>query len=744
MVPHPLRGSSWSFNAATGSLTSTPVSETLRVLGESELTIDLASPRVRLDPGEILIRRGEADDTVYVLVSGCLSVSRSVSADRNLIAIIDAPGAVIGEMVALGGGVRSVTVTATEPSELVAFTSREFQSMLEDHPELATELAELSLRRAEEAELAAILSKRYGIEDDEALRSTCHTVAWRRLEQGEVLFKEGDASDAVYIVVRGRLMAGRREGDHEVRIGDAGRGEVVGELGVIGQAPRSATLTALRDTVIARLDASEFHALVSRQPVLMYQLLLRAVDRAEDQSRHSTPHTIVSVAISSRFDAESILKVVKHEMDRHGRSYRLWPERVDALLDTEGVFDSERGTIGDVRVSRLVNDFELETELLVVELGRRRGPWSRRALGIGDHLLVVTPADPTDAELHDLDDLLADAPPGLHRTVVIVRNPGSTPEGSAILRDRFSATDVLNVEAGSDADLARIARVAVGRGMTLVMGGGGGRGFAHLGVMRAMTELGIPIDVVGGTSIGGVMAAVVADAMTPDEAVEWAHTYFPRVLDYTIPFVSLVKAKRILRAGTETWKEREIEDLWRTCFMVSTNLTASRVHVHRRGNVATAIRATTAIPGVMPPVPMGDELLIDGGVLDNLPIDIGREVSPGGVLIASDVTPPGGPVASRDYGLFVSGWKALRARLRRKDHGFPGISSVLMRSMITASMRERQRQLTTGMADFYLELDIHGVSMLEFGDPLSVARRGYEAAMPVLTAWLEERPELAR
>jgi predicted acylesterase/phospholipase RssA len=172
---------------------------------------------------------------------------------------------------------------------------------------------------------------------------------------------------------------------------------------------------------------------------------------------------------------------------------------------------------------------------------------------------------------------------------------------------------------------------------------------------------------------------------------------------------------------------------------VSTNLTASRVHVHRRGNVATAIRATTAIPGVMPPVPMGDELLIDGGVLDNLPIDIGRAISPGGLVIASDVTPPGGPQASRDYGLFVSGWKALRARLRRRDHGYPGISTVLMRSMITASMRERRRQLTSGMADCYLELDVQGVSMLDFGDPRSVAQRGYETAMPALTAWLEER-----
>jgi predicted acylesterase/phospholipase RssA len=152
-----------------------------------------------------------------------------------------------------------------------------------------------------------------------------------------------------------------------------------------------------------------------------------------------------------------------------------------------------------------------------------------------------------------------------------------------------------------------------------------------------------------------------------------------------------------------------------------------------------AIRATTAIPGVMPPVPFEDQLLIDGGVLNNMPIDIAREMSPGGLVIASDVAPPAGPRARHDYGLSVSGWTALRSKLRKKSPGYPRISAVLMRSMITASMRERNRQLASGLADFYLELDVSGVSMLDFEDPISVSQRGYEAALPALSQWIEGR-----
>jgi predicted acylesterase/phospholipase RssA/CRP-like cAMP-binding protein len=712
----------------------------LEVLIDAAAAEGSSTSRLSLEPGQILMRRGDKTDTVFVLLEGSMTVSRTMSANRSLLAIVDEPGSVIGEMAHFGGGARSVTVSARDRSELIAFTSAEFQRVLDSNQDLSRHLAELAVQRAEYAELASLLADHFGIDDDAALMSTCQSVQWIRLEQGTVLFREGDQSDAVFVVVRGRLTATRGFGDEETRIGEAGRGEFVGELGLIGQTPRSATLTAARDTVVARMDEKTFNQLVASQPRMMFELCLRAVARAEDVARSASPSTVLAIAVSRRFDAESVVKVIKHELDSHGLTYRLWPARVDALLDTPGIFNSARGEIGDVRVSRLVQDFELETDHLVLEIGTEPGPWSRRSLGIADRLLVITPDDPTDAEIEQLHRLLEDCRPGLQRTVVIMRPSRTTPPtGSARIRDLFSGTGVINVELGSDQDLTRVARVAVGRANALVFGGGGGRGFAHLGVVRAMRELGIPIDIVGGTSIGGVIAATVAEGFSPEDATEWARKSFLRVLDYTLPFVSLVKGKRIAREAEKTWGDREIEDLWLNYFCVSTNLTASSIHLHRRGSVVLAIRATTAIPGVMPPVPFEEQLLIDGGVLNNMPIDIARDMAPGGLVIASDVAPPAGPRARHDFGLSVSGWAALRSKIRKKSPRYPRISAVLMRSMITASMRERNRQVSSGLADFYLELDVSGVSMLDFEDPISTAQRGYDAALPALTRWLEER-----
>lgn len=710
----------------------------LQILTDAANASEEGRTRLVLEPGEVLIRKGDKTDTVYVLVEGSLTVARTATADRAILAVVDEPGAVVGEMAHFGGGVRSVTVSARTKSELIAFTSQRFQEVLDDNPDLSRLLAEAAVQRAEYAELASLLADHFGIDDSAVLMATCQAVQWHRLEPGEVLFREGDQSDSVYIVVRGRLGATRAEGQKEVRIGEAGRGEFVGELGLMGQTPRSATLTAVRDTVVARMDESAFHQLITAQPRMMFELCLRAVARAEDVARDSSPSTVLAIAVSQRFDAEALVKAIKHELDRHGSSYRLWPARVDALLDTPGIFDSARGEVGDVRVSRLVQDFELETDHLVFELGPTVGPWSRRALGMADRLLVICPDDPSDAEVRQLEGLLGDCRPGLERTVVIMRpSKTSPPTGSARIRDLFGGTGVINAELGSEDDLRRVARVAVGRANALVFGGGGGRGFAHLGVVRAMEELGIPIDIVGGTSIGGVIGATIAEGYSADEATEWARKSFMRVLDYTLPFVSLVKGKRIAREAENTWGDREIEDLWLTYFCVSTNLTASNIHLHRRGSVVLAIRATTAIPGVMPPVPFEDQLLIDGGVLNNMPIDIARDMAPGGLVIASDVAPPAGPRARHDFGLSVSGWAALRSKMRKKSPRYPRISAVLMRSMITASMRERNRQLSSGLADFYLELDVSGVSMLDFENPVTTADRGYEAAMPALSQWLE-------
>jgi predicted acylesterase/phospholipase RssA len=193
-----------------------------------------------------------------------------------------------------------------------------------------------------------------------------------------------------------------------------------------------------------------------------------------------------------------------------------------------------------------------------------------------------------------------------------------------------------------------------------------------------------------------------------------------------------------MKSIDHVWRGIDIEDLWRGFFCMSTNLTHSRAEIHRTGPVSTALRASVAIPGVIPPVPWGDDLLVDGGVLDNLPIVPMRETLPSGTVIAVDVAPPLGPRSKGDFGMSVSGWRALisKARLSR-GAVFPGIVAILLRSTIAGSSAQLDSKIP--QADLYLDLDLRGIPMLEFSMVRPVVEAGYDAALPRIAAWLEGR-----
>lgn len=696
---------------------------------------------VRLSAGGTLITEGDRDSTVYVLATGSLQISRLLDGVLTVLMTIDEPGAVVGEMVLLDGGRRNATVTALVDSDLIALTPEQYERLLIERSEAAQQAAVLATRRVEEGELAEVLANHFGLAGDETLQKVIGAVEWRRLSQGQTLFEEGDPANAVYFVVKGRLVASRLDPTNEgdVRLGEIGRGEVVGEAGVLRATPRSATVQALRDSVLAGLREDDFIELIEHRPRVMVEVALRALERAEDTVRPS-PGRVLAVAVADGLRRHDILRELHAALQPVGYVETVEPARAAALLDLTDVVNLAAGSLEEVRVSGLLHEAEIETDYLILDVGDERGWWSRHTLGMADRVLIFVPFAADETKGSRLLELLDGCPNGLQRVVVAVHTSSApAPVGSAALRDRFAADEILHVVEGSDADLARVARVAAGRANTLVLGGGGARGFAQIGVLRALVELGVPVDMVGGVSIGGILGAAMADGMAVDDLIEWAGRHFARSMDYTLPIVSLVKAARIARSAEETFGGRDIEDLRKTYFCVSTDLTVSRSYIHRRGSLSRAVRATSAIPGVMPPVPFGDHLLVDGGVLNNLPIDVARDLAPVGQVIAIDVAPPRGPGARKDYGLSVSGWEALRSNRGRGRRIYPAISVVLMRSMITASMQKRDAQVASALADCYLDLDMRGVSMLEFGDPAGVAQRGYEAAMPALEAWLADR-----
>ncbi len=212
------------------------------------------------------------------------------------------------------------------------------------------------------------------------------------------------------------------------------------------------------------------------------------------------------------------------------------------------------------------------------------------------------------------------------------------------------------------------------------------------------------------------------------------------MLDYTLPIASVMRGKRIndrIEADCLDW---DLTDLWLPFFSVATNITTSESVVHSCGNGALAIRATSAIPGVLPPVPVDGKLLIDGSVLNNLPIDVMRKLNPFGKLIAIDVSAPRGPSSKSDFGRHLSGWRLLLDRLipGRRAPRVPGIANLIMQSMVAGSSQAREEMLRANLADYYQNIHVRGVGMLEFDTVKPAVEIGYRESIGPLREWLEK------
>jgi predicted acylesterase/phospholipase RssA/CRP-like cAMP-binding protein len=689
----------------------------------------LDAPLRHLRPGELLMRQGDPGDEAFEVVSGTLEIVRGT--DRTPLDVVG-PGQTLGEVAMLAGCRRTATARALEPCVVRVVGRDDFERGMREGDDRWTALAETARARIDGYRLTAMVTELLGVAPDVAGEITAAS-EWRRVAAGETLFAEGDVSDAAYLVLSGRL-AVSTEGEH---IREVARGEILGEIGLIERAPRSASVVALRDSTLARFSADAFMALSVSHPTLMLQVSRTVLARLIRRETTGARARSVAVAVTAPIDGRACAAGIAAELARHGSTCHLWSERVDAELGLPGLVESGLAT-AQPALAEFLQDAETSHDYLLVETDRGISHWTRTALALADRVVVIASAVP-DADESERIRALLDAPPAasrIERWLVVVQRPDADrPLASRPLTDRFDVDRVAHVRNGSLADLARVARLVSGTATGLVLGGGGARGFAHLGAWRALHELGIDVDVVGGASIGAPLGLMMALQSTPDALERDVTRLFHGLLDYTVPVVSLLKGERIASNITMAVGDLDLRDTWLPFSCVSTNLTRSRVEVHDRGAAATAVRASVAIPGVLPPVPYHGDLLVDGGVLNNLPCDVVRATGTVGRLIAVDLSPPVGPTADDDFGLSVSGWRALRAQFGSTRARYPGIVATIMRAMVAGSARDRERMIADGTVDYHLDLDLRGVQLLDFERVAEISARGYTAALPRLRQW---------
>jgi predicted acylesterase/phospholipase RssA len=281
-------------------------------------------------------------------------------------------------------------------------------------------------------------------------------------------------------------------------------------------------------------------------------------------------------------------------------------------------------------------------------------------------------------------------------------------------------------------------RIISGRALGLVLAGGAARGFAHPGVYRAMQELGLPVDWIGGTSLGAIMAATLASPYGLDESMRIAREAFVKgkpFSDFTLPLVSLIGGRRMDRL-LRTHLDLMIEDLPTPFYCVSCHLDTGTMNVHERGYLPDALRASAAIPGIIPPAVVDGRLAVDGAVINNLPVDI-MQRKPVGTIVAVDLSAD--LVVAVDYPKVPSAWAILRGRYLpfARKYRVPALSTVLLKATELGTL-ERVRKLGAE-ADLLLRPPVRQFGMTEVKSFDRIVQAGYQHARQELEAWLERR-----
>jgi predicted acylesterase/phospholipase RssA len=243
---------------------------------------------------------------------------------------------------------------------------------------------------------------------------------------------------------------------------------------------------------------------------------------------------------------------------------------------------------------------------------------------------------------------------------------------------------------------------------------------------------------VGGASMGSIIGAYYAMDHNYDEMLELCKKLFIEInpfSEYTLPIVSLVRGKKLIRMGQIAYGDINVEDLWLNYFCVSSNLTTSKVKVHRRGKLWKAVRTSSSIPGVISPVLEDGEIYVDGGVINNLPGDIMRRQC--GVVIVVEVSPNLGITAKVDE--IPSPWKLLWRKIfpNKKKIKIPNIIDIMLSTVLTGSFIAANSVKQD--ADLSLTPPLDKIGFLDFKKMNKAAEVGYDYTKEVLKQYGEEK-----
>jgi len=722
---------------------------------DDSILVDLLedSEIISFEKGDILFRQGDPGGTMGIVITGLLTVAIQTAEGKEIQVAEIHPGAPVGEIQLLTGGTRTASVYAAEKTDLLQLTKAAFDRIDGRHADFIQEFTEIIRWRLRRNLLMSMLPGVFGALDAEMLNSIEDEVEWVFLKRNEMLFSQGDSDDSFFILISGRLIVVINDPkDGDKKTGEIRPGESVGEMAMIAGERRSESVFAVRESELVKIQKSAFERVIYRYPQVTFHIMKLLVHRFQKTiSASQTVSNVVNFAIlpaSPDLPLTDFADRLAGALSNFGNVLHLNSERLEKFWDMPGMSQVPAGTPKHIRLTSWLDEQETKYNFILYQTDRETSQWSIRCIQRADYVLIVGDAsqDPKpsgiEAELFGKGDLFARP----ESTLIILHPDGAAlPRGTKNWLIPRRVERHLHVRWDNQADYMRVARFLTGNAVGLVLGGGGARGLAHMGVIRALEEADMPIDMICGTSMGAIMAGIYAMGWDHATRMQKARASFVDVNpvgDYTFPTISIVKSSRLEYYLKLVLGETQIEDLWLNYFCVSSNLTTAELVIHDEGTLWQGIRASISLPGILKPVLRNGELLIDGGVINNLPADIMRDRCKGIVMMVN-VSPDSDLIMPENCQTIPSSWEYLWSRINpfKKTIDMPTIMDIMMRTTMLASINQATR--VKSEVDYYFRPPVDHFGLLNFKALEDIVEVGYQYAKREIEDWKMLREELS-
>ncbi|XP_035292255.1 patatin-like phospholipase domain-containing protein 7 isoform X1 [Anguilla anguilla] len=764
----------------------------------------------QVKPGAEVARQGDQDVSVQFVISGLLHVyQRMIDREEDTLLFLTHPGEMVGQLAVLTGEPLIFSVRALRECTFLSISKTHFYEIMRAEPGVVLNMAHTMVRRV-----------------SSFVRQIDFALDWMAVEAGRAVYRQGEKSDCTFIVLSGRLRSVimKDDGKKEL-IGEYGRGDLIGVVEALTHQNRATTVHAVRDSELAKLPEGALRSIKRKYPQVVTRLIhllgqkilgnLQQVNgplsarglglhtpssKWDSGNPASNLSTVAILPVSEEVPLTAFTLELQHALSAIGPTLLLTSDIIKQRLGAAAL-----DSVHEYRLSSWLGQQEDIHRIVLYQSDDSLTPWTQRCIRQADCIIIVGlgEQEPTVGELERM--LEGSAVRAQKQLVLLHREDGPPPSGTVEwlnmrswisrhlhlscprrvfskrslpkLREMYER--VFQKPPDRHSDFSRLARVLTGNAIALVLGGGGARGCSQVGVIKALSESGIPVDLIGGTSIGSLMGALYAEDRSCSRmrvrAREWAMemtSVFKKVLDLTYPITSMFSGASFNSSVSAVFKGKQIEDMWIPYFNITTDITASTMRVHTdgpsfrpfdaarpisifvipltapvlsiilsftlslAGSLWRYVRASMSLSGYLPPLcdPKDGHLLMDGGYINNLPADVARSMG-AKVVIAIDV-------GSQDethltnYGDSLSGWWLLWKRFNPLAERVKvlNMAEIQTRLAYVCCVRQMESVRSSEYCE-YIRPPIDRFGTLDFGKFDEIAEVGYQHGKTLFDVW---------